>query len=116
MKINHIRIWIALNKRNRQIVSFYLGDGSMNSCKKFYRKLPCEYYKKHYFADFWKSCRCIPKQNITQVGKETGLTNHVERLNCTIRQRFSRMVRKTLLFSKKTLYAPPSFQTLDSLL
>ncbi|WP_448519131.1 hypothetical protein [Rhodoflexus sp.] len=31
----------------------------------------------------------------TQVGKGTGLTNHVERLNNTIRQRFSRLVGKT---------------------
>lgn len=101
LKINHIRIWIALNKRNKQIVSFHLGDGSMESCKEFYRKLPYEFYKKHCFADFWRSYGCIPKEFITQVGKETGLTNHVERLNCTIRQRFSRMVRKTLSFSKK---------------
>jgi IS1 family transposase len=35
------------------------------------------------------------------VGKETGQTAHVERLNNTIRQRFSRFVRKTLSFSKK---------------
>lgn len=38
---------------------------------------------------------------LTQVGKETGLTNHIERLNCTIRQTLSRLVRKTLSFSKK---------------
>jgi IS1 family transposase len=101
MKINQIRIWIALNKRNRQIVSFHIGDGSMDSCKEFYRKLPYEYYKKHCFADFWRAYGCIPDEYITQVGKQTGLTNHVERLNCTIRQRFSRMVRKTLSFSKK---------------
>ncbi|MCY7351946.1 MAG: IS1 family transposase, partial [Cytophagaceae bacterium] len=32
---------------------------------------------------------------------ETGETAHVERLNNTIRQRFSRLVRKSLSFSKK---------------
>jgi hypothetical protein len=26
LKVNQIRIWIALNKRNRQIVSFHIGD------------------------------------------------------------------------------------------
>lgn len=35
------------------------------------------------------------------VDKETGLTNHVERLNNTLRQRISCFVRKTLSFSKK---------------
>lgn len=34
------------------------------------------------------------------VGKETGKTNDVERFNNTLRQRVSRLVRKTLLFSK----------------
>ena len=34
-------------------------------------------------------------------GKETGKTNYIERFNCTLRQRISRLVRKTLSFSKK---------------
>jgi IS1 family transposase len=36
-----------------------------------------------------------------QVGKETGKTNYIERFNNTLRQRVSRLVRKTLSFSKK---------------
>jgi len=36
------------------------------------------------------------------VGKETGQTNHIERFNNTVRQRVSRLVRKTLSFSKKS--------------
>jgi len=35
------------------------------------------------------------------VGRETGLTNHIERLNNTFRQRVSRLVRASLSFSKK---------------
>ncbi|MEP0872528.1 IS1 family transposase, partial [Trichocoleus desertorum AS-A10] len=35
------------------------------------------------------------------VGKETGLTSYIERFNNTLRQRISRLVRKTLSFSKK---------------
>jgi IS1 family transposase len=37
------------------------------------------------------------------VGKETGLTAYIERLNNTLRQRISRLVRKTLSFSKKLI-------------
>jgi insertion element IS1 protein InsB len=33
--------------------------------------------------------------------KKTGLTNHIERFNCTMRQRVSRLVRDSLAFSKK---------------
>ncbi len=35
------------------------------------------------------------------VGKSSGRTNHIERLNCTLRQRVSRLVRSTMSFSKK---------------
>nr|CAO90310.1 unnamed protein product [Microcystis aeruginosa PCC 7806] len=35
------------------------------------------------------------------VGKETGQTNPIERLNNTFRQRISRLVRESLSFSKK---------------
>ncbi len=34
------------------------------------------------------------------VGKDSGLTNHVERWTCTLRQRVGRFVRKSLSFSK----------------
>lgn len=34
------------------------------------------------------------------MSKETGLTNHVERFNNTLRQRLARFVRKTLSFFK----------------
>lgn len=100
-KVNKIRIWIAQNRQNRQIVSFYIGDGTMESCKRLWRKLPYEFLKCNSFSDFWKSYNCIPQMTHQKVGKETGETAHVERLNNTIRQRFSRFVRKTLSFSKK---------------
>jgi len=43
----------------------------------------------------------IPHERHRAVGKETGLTNHIERLNNTFRQRVSRLVRESLSFSKK---------------
>lgn len=52
-------------------------------------------------GDFWKSYNCIPNTTRSKVGKETGETAHVERLNNTIRQRFCRFTRKTLSFSIK---------------
>ncbi|MFP5039507.1 IS1 family transposase [Parasediminibacterium sp. JCM 36343] len=99
--MNHIRIWIAQCRQTRQIVSFFLGDGSMASCKEMWRKLPYDYLKCNSFSDFWKSYNCISVKTHKKVGKETGETAHIERLNNTIRQRFSRMVRKSLSFSKK---------------
>lgn len=101
LKVNKIRIWIALSKQTKQIVSFFIGDGSMESCKRLWRKLPYSYLRCTSFSDFWTSYNCLPDATHSKIGKETGLTNHVERLNNTIRQRFSRFVRKTLSFSKK---------------
>ena len=101
LKMNQIRIWIVHNRKNRQIVSFFIGDGSMESCKRLWRKLPYEFLKSNSFSDFWKSYNCLPNSTHTKVGKETGETAHIERLNNTIRQRFGRFVRKTLSFSKK---------------
>ncbi|PZU97810.1 MAG: hypothetical protein DCE90_06355 [Pseudanabaena sp.] len=43
----------------------------------------------------------MPAKRHPPVGKKTGRTAYIERLNCTLRQRVGRLVRKTLSFSKK---------------
>lgn len=96
LNVNQIRIWIV---QNRQIISFFIGDGSIESSKRLWRKLPYEFLKCNSFSDFWKSYNATPKDNHSKVGKRTGETAHIERLNNT--QRFSCFVRKTLSFSKK---------------
>lgn len=73
----------------------------MKSCMALWRKLPSEYHRKVSFSDFWRAYNCLPKETHHMVGKETGQTAKVERFNNTLRQRFSRMVRKTLSFTKK---------------
>ncbi len=50
------------------------------------------------------------------VGKETGKTSYIERFNCTLAQRVSRLVRKTLSFSKKLENHKASNQVIHSLL
>jgi IS1 family transposase len=101
LKKNIVRVWIAMDRRTGQILSFFIGDGTKGTCKRFWRKLPYAYQKMKSFSDFWDSYNCIPKETHKKVGKETGETAHIERLNNTVRQTFSRMVRKALSFSKK---------------
>jgi len=43
----------------------------------------------------------FPKKRHQAVSKDSGKTNYIERFNTTMRQRRSRLVRKTLSFSKK---------------
>ncbi len=53
-------------------------------------------------ADFWSAYeQVIPKSRHRAVDKSSGRTNLIERFNCTLRQRVSRLVRDTLSFSKK---------------
>ena len=73
------------------------------SAHAIWEALPDDY--KQYataYTDFWEAYAvAFPKDQLTQCGKEEGQTNHIERLNNTLRQRISRLVRKTLSFSKK---------------
>jgi insertion element IS1 protein InsB len=65
-------------------------------CERVYRQCAVAY------TDFWDAYGCIfPEKRHKAVGKETGQTSYIERFNCTMRQRVSRLVRKTLSFSKK---------------
>jgi IS1 family transposase len=63
--------------------------------------------ERHYqyakvYTDYWEAyVEVIPSKRHAAVGKESGLTSYIERLNNTLRRRISRLVRKTLSFSKK---------------
>jgi len=85
----------------RQVIVFVVGDRSKESCRRLWKRILYFYRGKRSFSDFWESYKHIfdPKFHKC-VGKETGETNHVERLFCTIRQWLQRMSRKTLAFSK----------------
>ena len=53
------------------------------------------------YTDFWAAYGAVfPIKRHQAVGKETGKTSYIERFNNTLRQRVSRLVRKTLSFSK----------------
>jgi IS1 family transposase len=101
-KKNKKWIWIAQCRKTRQVVAFHVGDRSRDSAKELWKKIPSELRKRGYFySDDWDAYKGIfPKERhkYSQIKKDT---NHLERLNNTIRQRVSRLVRKTLSFSKK---------------
>lgn len=91
----------ALCRRTRQIVAFFIGDRSAESCRRFWHSIPQNYRHSTTYSDFWKAYdQVIQTGKHHSVGKDTGQTNHVERWNNTLRQRISRFVRKTLSFSK----------------
>ncbi len=102
-KSNKQWIWIAMDSRSRQIIAFHVGDRSRESAKELWHLIPESYRQKATFlTDDWESYKgVIPSGQHQVVTKKSGKNNHIERFNCTLRQRVSRLVRKALSFSKK---------------
>jgi IS1 family transposase/transposase-like protein len=102
-KQNKLYIWLAIDRSTREIIGCYVGDRSRKSARKLWASLPPVYRQCAVaYTDFWEAyCKVIPSKRHRAVGKDTGQTNHIERLNNTFRQRISRLVRKSLSFSKK---------------
>jgi len=94
---------LTFDRQTSAIVGVYIGKRGKKGAKGLWCSIP-EIYRNNavFYTDFWKAyCSVIPKKRHHAVGKETGKTNHIERFNCTLRQRVSRLVRKSLSFSKK---------------
>jgi IS1 family transposase len=103
-------LWVALNRRTRQIVAFVVGDRSAETCHKLWQRIPYEYRQACSYSDFWHAYELLSTTGKHQsVGKDSGQTAHVERWNCTLRQRLARYVRKTLSFSKSDKFHRSSF-------
>jgi insertion element IS1 protein InsB len=102
-KQNKKWIWLAIDADTREIVRAYIGDRSRRSAKKLWLSIPAVYRQCAIcYTDFWEAySEVLPSKRHKAVGKETGKTSYIERLNNTFRQRIGRLVRKTLSFSKK---------------
>ena len=100
---NKYWIWLAIDRDTREIIGVHVGSRDRDGAKELWRSLPPVYRQCAVcFTDFWEAYKTvIPSRRHKAVGKETGLTNHIERFNNTMRQRISRLVRDTLSFSKK---------------
>ncbi|NJN23634.1 MAG: IS1 family transposase [Acaryochloridaceae cyanobacterium RL_2_7] len=96
-------VWLALDRVSREIIGLYIGDRSRESAQQLWNSLPGVYRQcAKVYTDYWEAyVTVIPSTRHVAVGKESGLTSHIERFNNTLRQRVSRLVRKTLSFSKK---------------
>jgi len=96
-------IWLAINRETREIVGMAIGPRTKATARKLWASLPAVYRQCAVcYTDFWDAYAAIlPSKRHRASGKESGQTNHIERFNNTLRQRCSRLVRKTLSFSKK---------------
>lgn len=102
-KANKCWVWIALCRRTRQVISWPIGARDEERCRTLWELIPAAYRQATVYSDFYATYRKVLGPLGVRhfaVGKDSGLTNHVERWNCTLRQRVGRFVRKSLSFSK----------------
>ena len=97
-KIINTLVWLAIDRKTREIVGVYIGERSRNSAQKLWEYLPpVDRQCAVCYTDFWVSYeKVIASKRQKPVGKESGKTSHIERFNNTLRQRVSRLVRRTL--------------------
>jgi IS1 family transposase len=95
-------VWVALDKDTRQVVAMVAGDRDEATARALWDALPDEYRDGAIVCtDFLEAYKAVvPEDRHAAAGKDAGLTAHVERFWCTVRQRLARFVRKTLSFSK----------------
>ena len=104
-KRNQRWLWIALCRRPRQVVAYFIGDRSAASCRALRQRIPQSYRACRSCSDLWEAYpSTFDPETHCAVGKESGQTAHVERWNNTLRQRLARFVRKTLSFSKSDCF------------
>ena len=101
-KDNKQWIWIALDVQTRQVIAFHVGRRDKEAAKQLWQKIPQVYQQNaDFYSDLYDSyVGVIPKTQHFRVIKQSGLTNHIERFNNTLRHRVSRLVRDSLAFSK----------------
>jgi insertion element IS1 protein InsB len=102
-KTNRQWVWIAMDTTTRQILAFHVGDRSGQSAAALWEKIPTVYQEQAtFYTDLYEVYRgIVPSAQHRAISKLARKTNHVERFNCTLRQRVSRLERATLSFSKK---------------
>jgi insertion element IS1 protein InsB len=102
-KANRLWVWIAMDAAPRQVSAFHVGDRGGQSAQALWEKLPAIYreYAVFYTNPYAVYSKVIPSAQHHSISKLTRQTNHIERFNCTLRQRVSRLGRATLSFSKK---------------
>ena len=94
-------VWIALCRRTRQIVAFYVGKRDELSAQQLWQRIEYPYSLCPLYSDQYPAYgKALPDHLHWAKDKGSGATSHLERWNNTLRQRLARFVRKTLSFSK----------------
>jgi insertion element IS1 protein InsB len=85
------------------IIAFHVGDRHRASATQLWANLPEGYRTQATFSteQYDASTGVMPAVRHKAITKDARTTNHLERVNNTLRQRVSRLVREALACSKK---------------
>lgn len=98
-KSNRQWVWLAMDRDTREIVGCFVGARDESGAQGRWDSLPACYLDAECHTDLlWAYQAVVFGNRHHRHGKGT---QHSERFNGTLRQRVSRLVRKTLSFSKK---------------
>ncbi len=95
-------VWHSILQPSR-CLPFMSAIGAVQSAKQLWKRIPSLYREQAaFYTDAWAAYKeVIPAARHRICAKSTGRTNSIERFNCSLRQRVSRLVRDALSFSKK---------------
>ncbi|MEO0688513.1 MAG: IS1 family transposase [Cyanobacteria bacterium J06649_11] len=97
-KENKQWIWVAYDPVHRLVVAYHIGQRGIQAAKAFWSKIPKILRHCYFETDDWDAYKSIIPAKKHKIGKD--LTFYIEGFNATIRARVSRLVRKSLSFSK----------------
>lgn len=92
-------IWVAYDPVSKLVIAHHIGGRGKRAAKKFLQKIPPQLRDCAFETDHWEAYKTIIPSKQHKTKKD--LTYYIEGFNATIRARVSRLVRKTLSFSKK---------------
>ena len=93
-------IWVAFDPVHRVVVAYHIGGRGDKDARDFLAKIPKRLRSCCFETDYWSSYEKIFTNH--RVGKE--FTYYIEGFFATVRARVSRLVRKSLSFSKSTTW------------
>lgn len=95
-------VWLALDVQTREIIGAHVGSRGRQGAEALWASLPPVYRQcAVFYTDEWEACRgVLPSNRHRAVTKQSGNTSYIERFNYTLRHRISRLVRRSLAFSK----------------
>lgn len=91
-------VWVVYDPIHRLVITYHIGGRGKKAAGKLWKKIPPELRECNFETDDWEAYQSIIPKEKHKVGKD--LTYYIEGFNATIRARTSRLVRKTLSFSK----------------